>query len=256
MPLPSSSCRVAVLVGPERGFDVDSIDPTIRQQLEQHVQLVDYETAKASAETEPVDVIATFAHVLVGKELVTALSPSRALKAVVNYGVGVDHINLDEMRELGIPVCNTPGVLSGATADMAWALLMACARNIVQCDAYCRSDAYTVYRNMIFLGRDVHHKTIGIVGLGRIGTEIARRAKGFHMRILYHNRSPNKDAEDKLGATLVSLDDLLKESDYVVLVCPCTPETTGLISTPQLKLMKPLTGSHAHTHTYTCTYSR
>ncbi|MEK6236597.1 MAG: D-glycerate dehydrogenase, partial [Planctomycetales bacterium] len=133
---------------------------------------------------------------------------------------------------------NTPGILNGATADMGFALLLAAARRLVEGDRYARSPEFTVYDPGFMLGSEVHGTTLGIIGLGRIGRQVARRARGFDMRVLYHNRRPRPEAEEELGAEYAALDDLLGQSDYVLLSCPLTPETTGLIDAAALTKMK------------------
>jgi lactate dehydrogenase-like 2-hydroxyacid dehydrogenase len=164
------------------------------------------------------------------------------LKAVINYGVGVDHINLQDCRDRGLPVGHTPGVLTEPTADMGFSLLLAVARRVVEGDKFVRAESgktWTKYDNNFFLGQDVSGTTIGVVGMGRIGLCVARRAKfGFGMKVLYHNRKPSEDAAEVDGE-YVSLEDLLRRSDHVVLVCPLTEATTGLINKERLALMKP-----------------
>ncbi len=159
------------------------------------------------------------------------------LKVISNYGVGVDHIRLADAAERGLPVGNTPGILDGATADMAFALLLASARRVVEGDRYARSPEFTVYDPGYMLGREVHHATLGILGMGRIGREIARRGAGFSMRVLYHNRRPRTDATD-VPAEFVSFDDLLRQSDYLVLSAPLTSETHGIIDDGAFAKMK------------------
>jgi glyoxylate reductase len=161
------------------------------------------------------------------------------LRVISNYGVGVDHINLSEAAARGIPVGNTPGILDGATADLGFALLLASARRICEGDCYARSPQFTRYDPAYILGREVHGRAIGIIGMGRIGTQIARRARGFDMTVLYHNRRPNIAAEAELGAEYVSLDELLARSDYVMLTAPLTDETRGLMNTTTLAKMRP-----------------
>ncbi len=161
------------------------------------------------------------------------------LRVISNFGVGVDHINLDDARARGIAVGNTPGLVDGATADMTFALLMAVARNVVVGDRYARSPQFTVYDPNILHGYEVYGTTLGIVGMGNIGRQVARRARGFDMRILYHNRHPNPQAEAELGATYASLEELLAQADYVTLNVPLTPETRHLIGREQLRQMKP-----------------
>ena len=141
-----------------------------------------------------------------------------SVRVVSNYGVGVDHIDLAACTVRSIVVGNTPGVLTEATADMGWALMMAAARRIPEADKFARGLGYTGYKNMIYLGRAVAGATIGIIGMGRIGTAVAKRATGFSMRILYYNRSRSEAGERDTGAEFCSLEDLLTQSDYVVLV--------------------------------------
>lgn len=160
------------------------------------------------------------------------------LKVISNFGVGVDHIDLSAAKQRGIPVGNTPNMLDGATADMTFAMLMAAARNIVIGDRFARSAAFTHYDPRILIGYEVHGTTLGIIGMGNIGRQVARRASGFDMHILYHNRKPDPKAEAELGATYASLDDLLAQSDFVALNVPLTDETRNMIGRDQLQRMK------------------
>ncbi|MCR9198911.1 MAG: D-glycerate dehydrogenase [Planctomycetaceae bacterium] len=160
------------------------------------------------------------------------------LKVISNHGVGVDHIDVQAAADRGVPVGNTPGCLDEATADHTMALLLATARNVVSGDRFARGPGFQNYDPGILLGTEVSGQTIGIVGMGRIGTEVARRAAAFGMRILYHNRSPRPEVERALGATWVAFDPLLSDSDFVVLNCPLTDATTGLIGRTQLQQMK------------------
>jgi len=161
------------------------------------------------------------------------------LKMVSNFGVGCDHIDQNGAKALGIPVGNTPGVLDAATADLTWALLLAAARNIVMGDHFARGPDFHHYDAAFMLGQQVTGATLGIIGLGRIGYQVAKRAVGFDMEMLYHNRNRNDKAESDFGARYVSLDELLEQSDFVALNCPLTAETTGLIGARELALMKP-----------------
>lgn len=162
------------------------------------------------------------------------------LKVISNHGVGVDHIDVAAAEERGIPVGNTPGCLDASTADMTMALLLAAARNVVVGDHYARSPEFTHYDPSLLIGHEVSGSTLGIVGMGRIGREVARRARGFSMPILYHNRSRvPAEVEAELGARHVDLPTLLRESDFVTLNCPLSEETTGLIGAEQLAVMKP-----------------
>jgi glyoxylate reductase len=160
------------------------------------------------------------------------------LKIISNHGVGVDHIDVAAAKERDIPVGNTPGCLNASTADMTMALLLSVARNVVVGDRFARGPDFTFHDPSILIGQEVTGSTLGIVGMGRIGTQVARRAKGFEMKILYHNRNRCPELESELDVEYAGFDELLAESDFVSLNCPLTIETTGLISTPQLQKMK------------------
>jgi glyoxylate reductase len=161
------------------------------------------------------------------------------LKVISNFGVGVDHIDLAAAQARGIPVGNTPHILDGATADMTFALLLTAARNVVIGERYAHSADFTHYDPNLLIGSEVHDATIGIVGMGTIGRQVARRARGFDMTVLYHNRTRNLQAEAELGATYATLPDLLARADYVTLNVPLTSETRGMIGRAQLQQMRP-----------------
>lgn len=159
------------------------------------------------------------------------------LKVISNFGVGVDHIDTEAARVRRIPVGNTPNMLDGATADMTFTLLMATARRVVVGDQFARSPGFTHYDPSILHGYEVHGSTIGIIGMGSIGKQVARRARGFDMEIIYHNRKPDPE-ESAYRARYVSLETLLEAADFVTLNCPLTEETRGLIGEAALKRMK------------------
>ncbi|KAM6899744.1 putative 2-ketogluconate reductase [Xenentodon cancila] len=163
-----------------------------------------------------------------------------SLMVVANGGVGIDHLDVPYINSLGVKVTNTPGVVSNATADIAMALLLASARKIVEAHLIA-VDPKTTDLPQSLMGVEVTGSTLGIIGMGRIGYKIAQRSKGFDMRILYHNRNRRSvEDEQALGASYCeNMDDLLRESDFVILVVNLTPETTGLISHRELSLMKP-----------------
>jgi glyoxylate reductase len=162
------------------------------------------------------------------------------LRVVSNYAVGFDNIDIAEATRRGIIVGNTPGVLTETTADLAFALLMAAARRLVEADGYTRKGLWKTWGPGILLGQDIHHATLGIVGLGRIGTEVARRAKGFGMQVLHHSRSRHNEVEQDLGIGYVpELNGLLESSDFISLHVPLTAETRHMISTEQFAMMKP-----------------
>src|SRR5207245_6986900 len=147
-----------------------------------------------------------------------------------NYAVGFDNIDLDACTRRGVMASNTPGVLTETTADTAWALLMAAARRVPEGDRFLRSSTPWIWGPMMMLGQDIHGKTLGIVGFGRIGQAVARRGKGFGMRILYHDVAPAPpDVVEELGAEQRDLDRLLMEADFVSLHVNLTPETRHLI---------------------------
>jgi glyoxylate reductase len=160
------------------------------------------------------------------------------LKVVANMAVGFDNIDIAECTKRGIPVGNTPGVLTDTTADMAWALLMSGARRVVEAMDYVRAGKWKTWGPMLLLGQDVYGATLGIVGLGRIGAAVAKRATGFDMRILYHDIARREDLEAELGLEYVDLDTLLKESDFVTLHTILSPETHHLIGERAFRLMK------------------
>lgn len=167
------------------------------------------------------------------------LDAAEGLRVIANYAVGVDNIDLEACRRRGIVVTNTPGVLTDATADLAMALLLSTARRIVEADRLARSGEWKGWAPTEMLGMRVSSATIGIVGFGRIGRAMARRAAGFGMRVLYtQRRRARTEDEQAVGATYVSLDELLRTSDIVSLHCPLTEETRGLLSRERLFAMK------------------
>lgn len=157
------------------------------------------------------------------------------LRVLANMAVGYDNIDVAACTERGILVTNTPGVLTEATADLTFALLLAAARRIPEADKLVRSGGWTAMGPTLMAGRQVSGATLGIIGMGRIGQAVAQRGLGFGMRVLYHNRRP---VETDLPAEYRPLDALLAESDFVVVLCPRTPETVGLIGARELGLMK------------------
>jgi glyoxylate reductase len=162
------------------------------------------------------------------------------LKVVSNYAVGFDNIDVAACARRGIPVGNTPGVLTDTTADLAWALLMAAARRLPEGDRYVRAGSWKTWGPLLLLGPDVHGATIGIVGFGRIGQAVARRAQGFGMEILYHDLQPLPPAvTDPLGATYLPLEELLPRSDFVSLHVNLSPVTRHMINAQTLAMMKP-----------------
>ena len=169
-----------------------------------------------------------------------AVEKASGLKVVSQLAVGVDNIDVAEMTRRGIPVGNTPGVLSKATADVAFALLMAVARRVVKSDRWVRQGNWRLaFHPNYWLGADVSDATLGIVGMGKIGLEMAKRARGFDMRVLYHSRTRKPEDEARFGMEYVDMDRLLQESDFVSLHVPLTSETYHLIGEAELRAMKP-----------------
>jgi glyoxylate reductase len=179
--------------------------------------------------------IYTYGHPLVDGAMLDRLP---GVKVISNYGVGVDHIQLAEAARRNIPVGNTPGILDGATADMGFALLLAAGRRLAEGDRYARSPEFVRYDPGYILGREIHGATLGIIGLGRIGRQVARRAAGFEMKVLYCNRRRDAEAERTLGVKFAAMGELLAESDYVMLCCPLTDATRGIIGREALRAMK------------------
>jgi len=170
------------------------------------------------------------------------LEGNTRLKVVANLGVGYNNLDLEALTRAGIVASNTPDVLNESVADYAWALMLAAARRVSAAERWLRAGQWPG-SNMRFddwLGLPVHGRTLGILGMGRIGQGIARRAAGFDMRVLYHNRSRLPEmVERECQATLVSKDELLRQVDYLVLVLPFTPENRHAIGEPELARMKP-----------------
>jgi glyoxylate reductase len=161
------------------------------------------------------------------------------LKVISNLAVGYDNIDIPEATRRGIVVGNTPGVLTETTADFAFALLMAAARRVVEADGFTRKGLWKTWGPMVLLGQDIHHATMGIVGLGRIGVEIAKRAKGFDMEVLYYDPLRRNEVEKELGVEYISeLSTLLSRSDFISLHLPLCPETHHLIGAAEFAAMK------------------
>jgi glyoxylate reductase len=174
----------------------------------------------------------------VDDELLDRAGPQ--LKVVSNYAVGFDNVDVAACTRRGIPVGNTPGVLTETTADLAWALLTAAARRLPEGGRYVRDGRWKTWGPMLLMGPDVHGATLGIIGFGRIGQAVARRARGFGMRILYHDpRRVSPAVEAEYGAEYRTLEGILAEADFVTLHVDLRPETRGLINAERLGWMKP-----------------
>ena len=161
-----------------------------------------------------------------------------SIKAIANYAVGTDNVDVSAATKRKIPVTNTPGVLTDATADLTFALILAISRKIVESDKYLREGKWKGWDPLLLLGGDFVGKTLGIIGFGRIGKVVAQRAQGFNMNIIYTSRTKYSEEESK-GARFVSLEELLKTSDYVTIHAPHTEDTHHLISEKEFDMMKP-----------------
>ena len=211
------------------------LHPTLQAELEEHFHVV--QPKDLEKYRERITAIYVFVAPPVDELLIGSL-PN--LKVVGNNAVGYSHIDLKACKRRGIRVGYTPDVLSAATADMGWALLLAAARRVVEGNGIIKDSRTTVVGKIDWLGWEVCTTTLGIIGLGRIGKEVARRAKGFEMEVLYHNRTrQSMEVEEELSATYVeSLEELLSRSDHVVLVAPATPSTYRMMGKAQFAAMK------------------
>jgi glyoxylate reductase len=168
------------------------------------------------------------------------LEAAPRLKVVANFAVGFNNVDLDAATQLGVAVTNTPGVLTETTADFAWTLLMAAARRVAEGDRFSRAKKFKAWGPKMLLGYDVFRKTLGLVGLGRIGQAVARRARGFDMRIVFHDSEPVSEAVvSELGAERVPLEELLRMSDFISLHVPLLPGTHHLLNDRTFAMMKP-----------------
>lgn len=166
------------------------------------------------------------------------LDAAPKLKVVANLAVGFDNIDVPECTKRGVLIGNTPGVLTETTADFAFTLLMATARRVVEGDNYTRAGKWLTWGPMILVGQDIHHATLGLIGLGRIGSEMAKRAKGFSMKVMYYDPFRREDLEKELGLVYADLDTILRESDFVSIHVPLMKETHHLMNAENFKKMK------------------
>ncbi len=160
------------------------------------------------------------------------------LRVISNYAIGYDNIDVQAATERGILVCHTPGVLTDATADFAFTLLMCVARRVVEAVRYVQAGRWKTWEPLLCLGHDVHGSTLGLIGLGRIGSAVAKRATGFEMRILYYDVDRQPYLETELGLVYADLETLLREADFVSLHAPLTPQTYHMIGREQFRMMK------------------
>ena len=212
--------------------------PVFQQLLDAKYKPVLLDELDKTAKPEDIKVILVAQHPRY-ERLVQLMRELPNLKAVVNFGVGVNHIDVDVAKQIGIKVSNTPDCLSAGTADLAFAILLAAARNVVIGDSIAKHPSTEKF-DMHWLGTEVNGSVIGIVGMGRIGFEIAKRARGFDMEVVYHNRHRRpKEEEEKVQASFCSsLVELLSQSDFVVAVVPATEETKRMFKIEQFAAMK------------------
>lgn len=184
-----------------------------------------------------VDYLISLLSVPITEELINSAT---SLKGIANYAVGYNNIDIKSALKKGILVTNTPDVLTNATADIVWGLILSVTRRIIEGDTVCRKNEYSGWLPEYLLGFEVTGKTLGIIGAGRIGTAVGKRAVGFDMKVIYHSRSRKMDIEKKYGFSYrLQLDDLIKEADVISLNIPYNTETHHLISERELSLMKP-----------------
>lgn len=186
-------------------------------------------------EASRADALLTMLSDQVNEEL---FSVSTKLKIVANLAVGFDNIDIAAASVHGVAICNTPDVLTDATADLTFGLLMATARRIVEAAEFVKAGNWKSWSPLLLAGHDIHHRTIGIVGMGSIGAAVAKRALGFDMKVLYHNRFRKVELESQLGATYCSFDELVEQADFIVCLTPLTPETRNLFTRDVFKRMK------------------
>ncbi len=184
---------------------------------------------------EKADGLLTMLSDSIDKELLDKVTQ---LKVIANLAVGFDNIDVPYANSKGIVVCNTPDILTDTTADLTFGLLLATARRLMEASDYVKQNQWKSWAPLLLAGHDVHHKTIGIVGMGKIGQAVAKRATGFDMKVIYHNRSRNEQAETTLGATYTSIDELLVASDFIVCLTPLTSETKELFNKEAFIKMK------------------
>ena len=216
--------------------------PETLAYLREHLEVEDNQSDNMISAAELVARLAGKAGVMSsGSDKIDAelLAQVPHLKAVCNIGVGYNNVDVTAASQHKIMVTNTPGVLDETVADTAFAYVLATARRMTESEQFLRNGQWTKNTLTLMLGRDVHHATLGIVGMGRIGQAVARRARGFDMNVIYYNRNRvSADIEKACSATYVSKQDLMKQADFIVLLVPYTPENHHLIGAAEIALMK------------------
>jgi glyoxylate reductase len=229
-------------LGKPRAFATRPLFPEARVVLEKYFEIEYWNSADRLPRAELLKRVSSCEALIcvitekVDEEL---LSAAPKLRIAATVSVGYDHIDVDACTRHKVAVTNTPGVLDDTTADLAWALLMAVARRLVEADTWVRSGTWLGWDIDQLIGADIHGKTLGVVGLGRIGRRMARRAHGFDMRVIYSNRTrATIDVEKDLRVEFVDMDTLLRESDFVSLHVPLLPDTRHLIAAESFEKMK------------------
>ncbi|QAY65749.1 2-hydroxyacid dehydrogenase [Paenibacillus protaetiae] len=211
----------------------------VKTYLKEHVQLLEWEEGNKEdyyAKLAEADGLLTTGGEPITPEL---LDRAPALKVVSNISVGYNNFDIAAMKARNIIGTNTPGVLDDTVADLIFALMLSAARRVPELDRYVRDGRWHAGDGLNLFGLDVHHRKLGIIGMGRIGEAVARRGKlGFGMDVIYHNRSRSGLAEEQLGAVYKPLNELLQEADFIVLMTPLTPETRGMLGAAEFALMK------------------
>ncbi len=226
-----------------RVFITQAIDPAATQRLSAAAEVHAWDGPSAppyeviAEEAKRADALLTMLCDRIDAALITAAAPR--LRVIAQMAVGYDNIAVSTATQLGIPVGNTPGVLTETTADLAWALLMAAARRVVEADGEVHEHIWRPWGPNVLTGADVYGATLGIIGFGRIGQAMARRAQGFGMRILYSSPQPKPEAAASLSAAYLPLPELLAQADYVSLHAYLTPATYHLMGREQFAMMKP-----------------
>jgi len=212
----------------------DNAVQKLKRVFEVHANIFDrnLSAAEIKAEIGGKDALLCLLGDSIDKDLLVAADK---LQVISNYAVGYNNIDIDYAQSKGIAVCNTPGVLTETTADLAWALIMAAARKVTEAERLVREGRFLGWEPLMLLGQDVHHRTLGILGMGRIGQAVARRALGFGMNVIYHNR---KELELDFPAEAVDFETLLRESDFLSLHIPLTSDTRHMIGKEELGMMK------------------
>lgn len=220
-----------------RMLDLNVIE-LLKQHFEVEVNMEDRSLTKPEllSKVKEKDAVLCMLNDVIDAEVLEAAG-SRC-RIIANYAVGYNNIDIAEATRRKIIVTNTPGVLTDATADLAWALLFSAARRVPESDRYTREGKFKGWAPTLFLGRDITGKTLGIIGAGRIGQSFASKSAGFSMKILYTGNSPKPEFEKSCGAVFSDLETLLKESDFVSLHVPLTPSTKHMIGERELRLMK------------------